>query len=103
MQLSTYNSFFTGDIQEDACECLMLLKEIMDKGFGLCHTNDNISSKGSFSELSFSFVLEKYVICTAKSPAFESTNLLYVTQTDYTPMQDLLMQEHKQKCKQQDC
>ena len=58
LQLSTYNRFFTGEIQEDACECLMLLIEIMDKGFGLCPTNDNIKSKGSFSELLFSFVLE---------------------------------------------
>ena len=30
LQLYTYNSFFTGEIQEDACECLMLLIEIMD-------------------------------------------------------------------------
>ena len=49
LQLSTYNSFFIGETQEDACECLMLLIEIMDKWFGLCPTNDNISSKGSFS------------------------------------------------------
>ena len=56
LQLSTYNSFFTGETQEDACECPMLLIEIMDKGFGLCPTNDNISNEGSFSEL-FSFVL----------------------------------------------
>ena len=34
LQLSTYNSFFTGEIQEDACECLLLLIEIMDKWFG---------------------------------------------------------------------
>ena len=93
LQLSTYNSFFTGETQEDACECLMLLIEIMDKGFGLCPTIDNISSKGSFSELLFSFVLEKYIIyeiCTVKSPAFETTSPLYVTPTE------LLMQEHKQ-------
>ena len=38
LQLSPYNSFFTGEIQEDACEYLMLLIEIMDKGFGLCPT-----------------------------------------------------------------
>ena len=49
LQLSTYNSFFTGEIQEDACECLVLLIEITDKGFGPCPTNDNINSKGSFS------------------------------------------------------
>ena len=100
LQLSTYNSFFTGEIQEDACECLMLLIEIMDKGFGPCPTNDNINSKGSFSELLFSFVLGKYTICdicTMKSPAFETTSLLYVTPTDSSSMQELLMQEHKQK------
>ena len=30
--LSTYNSFFTGEALDDACECLMLLIEIMGKG-----------------------------------------------------------------------
>ena len=48
LQLSPYNSFFTGEIQEDACEYLMLLIEIMDKGFGLCPTDDNINNKGRF-------------------------------------------------------
>ena len=41
LQLSTYNNFFTGEIQEDACECLMLLIEIMDKrvlGYALLMT-----------------------------------------------------------------
>ena len=33
-------------ILEDACECLTLLIEIMDKGFRLCPINDNTSSKG---------------------------------------------------------
>ena len=99
LQLSTYNSFFTGETQEDASECLMLLIEIMDKGFGLCPTNDNKSSKGSCSE-PFPFVLEKYIrcdICTVKSPAIETTILLYVTPTDCISMQELLTQEHKQK------
>ena len=32
-----------------------------------------------------------------KYPAFETTSLLYVTPTDCTPMQELLMQEHKHK------
>ena len=43
-------------------------------------------------------VLEKYIICdvcTVKSPAFETTSLLYITSTDCTSMQELLMQEHK--------
>ena len=72
----------------------------MDKGFGLCPTNDNINNKGSFSEFLFSFIIEKYIvcdICTMKSPAFETTSRLYVTRNDSTSMQELLMQEHKQK------
>ena len=32
-----------------------------------------------------------------KSPAFETTSLLYVILTDSTSMQELLMQKHKQK------
>ena len=32
-----------------------------------------------------------------KSPVFETTSFLYVTPTDSTSMQELLMQEHKQK------
>ena len=37
-----------------------------------------------------------------KSPTFETTSLLYVTPTDSTSMQELLLQEHKQKlCKTQ--
>ena len=86
--------FFTGETQEDACECLMLLIEIMDKGFGLCPTNYNISSKGLFSEKKNTIICD---ICTVKSPAFEITSLLYVTTNDYSSMQELLMQEHKQK------
>ena len=77
----------------------MLLIEIMDKGFGPCPTNANIN-KGSFSELIFSFVLEKYTICdicTMKSPAFETISLLYVTPTDSSSVRELLMPEHKQK------
>ena len=70
-------------------------------------THDNLSSKGSFSELLFSFVLEQYIlcdICTMKSSDFETTSLLYVTHTDFTSVQELLMQEHKQKlCKTCSC
>ena len=32
-----------------------------------------------------------------KSPTFETTSLLYFTPTDSTSMQELLLQEHKQK------
>ena len=78
----------------------MLLIEIMDKGCGLCPTNDNISSKGSFPEFLYLFVLEKYIICdicTVIYLAFETTSPFYVTPTDCTPMQELFKQEHVTK------
>ena len=81
LQLSTYNIISTGETRDDACDCLMLLIEIMYKGFGLFPTNDNTSSKGSFSELLFPFVLSKYIICsicTVKSAALETTCQFYV-------------------------
>ena len=100
MQLSTFNSFLTGETQEDAFVCLMLLIEIMDKGFGLCPTNDNSSSKGSFSDLLFSSVLVKIHYMWhmySEISFFDTPSLLYVTPTDCTSMQELLMQEHKPK------
>ena len=51
LQLSTYNSFFTCETQEGACECLMLLIEIMDKGFGLCSVYWRIYASLGFNEL----------------------------------------------------
>ena len=101
LQLSTYNNFFSGEMQEDAHQCLKLLINIMDKGFGLCPTNDNMNNKRSFSELIFSFVLEKYIICdvcTMKSPpTLEATSNLYVIPNNSTSIQELLLQDLKPK------
>ena len=79
----------------------MLLIDIMDKGFGVGPTYDIISSKGSFSEFIFSFVLEKYIICaicTVKSPAFETTSLLYVTQLNILPCRNYWCRSTNKNC-----
>ena len=53
LQMSTYNILFTGETQDDACECLMLLIKIMDKEFWLCPTMTIYLVRGRF--LSFYF------------------------------------------------
>ena len=59
----------------------MMLIEIMNKG-SVPHrgSNDNNSAEVSLSEILFSFMLEKYIVCEAyrlRSPLFESSSVLY--------------------------
>ena len=58
------------------------------------------SYRDSLSELSFSFILEKnpYSLTHTRTeiPSFESTSVLYNTPTNNAPMQELVMQDHKQ-------
>ena len=76
--------FYCGEQQEDASECLMMLIELINKGsVPYCGSNDNNSTGVSLSEILFSFILEKYIVCDAcglRSPSFESSSVLY----DYT-------------------
>ena len=54
----------------------------------------------SLSDILFSFVLEKYVVwnvCGLRSPSFESSNVLYISPTDASSMQNLLLQGLRQK------
>ena len=54
----------------------------------------------TLSDLLFSFVLEKCTICDIceeRAPSFETTSIMYVTPNYNTSMQELLMQEHKQR------
>ena len=93
--------FYSGDQQEDASECLMMLKELINKGsVPYCGSNDNNSTGVSLSEIIFSFMLEKYVVCDAyglRSPSFESSSGLYITPTCTSSMQELIKQGMGQK------
>ena len=54
----------------------------------------------SLSDILFSFVLEKYVVCDVcglRSASLESSSVLYITLTDTSSMQDLIAQGMQQK------
>ena len=100
-RLVQYDKFYSGEQQEDVSECLMMLIELINKGsVPYCGSNDNNSTGVSLSEILFSFMLEKYIVCDAcrlRSPSFESSCVLYITLTCTSSMQELIKQGMKQK------
>ena len=54
----------------------------------------------SLSDILFSFVLEKYIVCDVcglRSPSFESSSVLYISPTDTSSMQNLILESLQQK------
>ena len=83
-------------------ECLLMLINIIHKG-SLPDSNSTTYPMGaSLSDILFSFVLEKYIVCDVwglRSPSFESSSVLYIspTGTDTSSMQNLILQGLQQK------
>ena len=79
----------------------MILIEHINKGsVPYCGSNDNNSTGVSPSEIVFSLMLEKHIVCDAcglRSPSFESSSVLYITPTCTSSMQELIKQGMKQK------
>ena len=74
----------------------------MNKDFVPCSADEHIATfyRDSLSGRLFSFVLEKYIVCDICgliSPSFERTSLLYITPTNNASLQELVLQDHKQK------
>ena len=99
-RLIKYDSFYNGQIQQDSSECLMMLMDIMKKG-SLPDSSSTFNSTGvSLTDILFSFMLEKYIVCDGcklRSPAFESSSVLHITPTCASSMQDLILQGMRQK------
>ena len=78
-----------------------MLIELINKGsVPYCGSNGNDSTGASLSEILFSFMLEKCIVCDAcglRSPSFESSSELYITPTYTSSMQELIKQGMKQK------
>ena len=54
----------------------------------------------SLSDILFSFVFEKYIVCDVcglSSPSFESSSVLYISPTDTSSMQNLILEGLQQK------
>ena len=81
-RLVQYDKFYGGQNQQDGMECLMMLTELINKdSVPYCGFNGNNSARVSLSEILFSFMLEKYIVCDAcglRLPSFESSNVLFI-------------------------
>ena len=69
---------------------------IINKGSMPDSSSTTYPTGASLSDILFSFVLKKYIVCDVcglRSPSFESSSVLYITPTYTSSMQDLILQE----------
>ena len=99
-QLVRHDIFYNGQNQQDSTECLLMLINIIDKG-SMPDSSSTTSPMGaSLSDLLFSFVLEKYIVCEVcglRSPSFESSSVLHISPSDTPSMQNLILESLQQK------
>ena len=95
-RIGQYDNFYDGQIQQDSLECFLMLIEGINRGsVPNCGSNDNNSTGVPLSDILFSLMLEKYIVCNVcglRSPSFESRSVLYITPTYTSSMQELIMQ-----------
>ena len=93
------NSTVSGEQQEDASECLMMLIELPIRAqYHIAVLMIIIRQGVSLSEILFSFMLEKYIVCDAcglRCPSFEISSVLYITPICTPSMQELIKQGMK--------
>ena len=77
-----------------------MLINIIHKG-SMPDSSSTTSPTGtSLSDILFSFVLEKYIVCDVyglRSPSFESNSVWYISPTDTSSMQNLILEGLQQK------
>ena len=99
-QLVRHDIFYNGQNQEDSTECLLMLINIIHKGSMPDSSSTTSPTGASLSDILFSFVLEKYIVCDVcglRSPSFESSSVLHISPTDTSSMQNLILEGLQQK------
>ena len=99
-QLVRHDTFYNGQNQLDSTECLLVLIHIIHKGSMPDSSLITYPTGASLSDILISFVLEKYIVCDVcglRSPSFESSSVLYISPTDTSSMQNLILEGLKQK------
>ena len=84
----------------DSTECLLMLINIIHKGSMPDSSSTTSPAGASLSDILFSFVLEKYIVCDVcglRSPSFESSTVLYISPTGTSSMQNLILEGSQQK------
>ena len=99
-QLVRHDTFYNGQNQQDSTECLLMLISIIHKGSIPDSSSTTYPTGASLSDILFSFVLEKYIVCDVcglRSPSFESSSVLYISPTDTSSVQNLILEGLQQK------
>ena len=89
-----------GGNKQDSTECLLMLINIIHEGSMPDSSSTTYPTGASLSDILFSFVLEKYIVCDVcglRSPSFESSSVLYISPTDTSSMQNLILEGLQQK------
>ena len=98
-QLVRHDTFYDGQNQQDSTECLLTLINIIHKGSMPDSSSTTYPMGASWSDI-FLFVLEKSIVCDVcglRSPSFESSSVLYISPTDTSSIQNLILQGLQQK------
>ena len=95
-KLSEYNAFYNNEVLQDFFEGLLLLIDIMNKGFVPCSTDEDMATfyRDSLPEFLFSFVLEKYIVCDVcglRPASFETSTVSYISPTNDASVQELVL------------
>ena len=99
-QLVRLDAFYNGQNQQDSTECLLMLINIIHKGSMPDSSSTTSPMVASLSDILFSFVLEKYIVCDVcelRSPSFESSSVLYISPIDTSSMQNLILEGLQRK------
>ena len=86
--------------QQDSTECPLMLISITHKGSLPDSSLTTYPMGASLSDILFSFVLKKYIVwdvCGLRSPSFVSSSVLYISPTNTSSMQNLILQGLQQK------
>ena len=81
--------------QQDSTECLLMLLNIIHKGSMPDSSSTTYPMGASLSDILFSFVLEKCIVCDVcglRPPSFESSSMFYISPTDTSSMKNLILQ-----------
>ena len=88
-QLVHHDTFYNGQNQQDSTECLLMLIDIIHKGSMPDSSSTTYPTGASLSDILFSFVLEKYIVCDVC--ILRSSSVLYISPTDTSAMQNLIL------------
>ena len=90
-ELVRHDTFYNVQNQQDSTECLLMLINIIHKGSMPDSSSRTYPTGASLSDISFSFVLENYIVCDVcglRCPSFESSSVVYISSTDTSFMQN---------------